>query len=92
MNVDIKFENYRNRAAAYDGSREIGVCVFTRSDNRWIIEHTEVDPLYNGNGIAGKLVDAVVDHARSLGVKILPLCSYARGRMEKPEYADVLIR
>ena len=91
MNLTIQFENYRNRAAAYDGRLEVGECTFTRSDNRWVIEHTEVDPLYNGNGIAGKLVDEVARNARAIGVKILPLCSYAKKRMQKPEYADLIV-
>ena len=91
MELNIRFENYRNRAAAYDGDREVGECTFTRSDNRWVIEHTEVDPLYNGNGIAGKLVEEVAQNARKTGVKILPLCSYAKKRMQRPEYADLAV-
>lgn len=91
MNITIRFENYRNRAVAYDGDREVGECTFTRSDSRWVIEHTEVDPLYNGSGIAGKLVDEVARNARETGVKILPLCSYARKRMQKPEYSDLVV-
>ncbi len=88
--IEIRFEPYRNRSAAYDGPREIGKCCFTRSDAFWVIEHTETDPLYAGQGIAGKLVKAVLDAAREQGMKIRPLCSYADAYMTKhTEYADL---
>ncbi|WP_125705121.1 GNAT family N-acetyltransferase [Lacticaseibacillus daqingensis] len=56
-----------------------------------VIDHTFVDPVLRGQGIAGKLVRAVVDEAREKGLLIEPLCSFARHEFEtKPEYHDVL--
>ena len=47
------------------------------------ITHTEVDPLIGRRGIAGAMVQAALDHARSEGLKVNPLCSYARVYMER---------
>lgn len=56
----------------------------------YVIDHTYVDPILRGQGIAGKLVKAVVDQAREEGKKIEPLCSFARHEFEtKPEYAEM---
>jgi predicted GNAT family acetyltransferase len=89
--IEIKFEPDNNRAAAYDDGNEIGECVFSPSDTIWIISHTSVDDGYGGKGIAADLVDKVVQEARNKGVKIIPLCPFAKKQFEKkPEYQDVL--
>ncbi|MFD1393506.1 GNAT family N-acetyltransferase [Lacticaseibacillus jixianensis] len=57
----------------------------------FVIDHTFVDPVLRGQGVAGQLVRAVVDEARTAGKKIEPLCTFARHEFAKrPEYADVL--
>lgn len=42
-----------------------------------VITHTIVPPAIGGRGIAGHLVQAAFDHARSCGLKVRPECSYA---------------
>jgi predicted GNAT family acetyltransferase len=55
------------------------------------ITHTEVAPALQGRGIAGALVQAALDHARARGLRVRPLCSYARAYMKRhPESADLL--
>ena len=55
-----------------------------------IIDHTEVFKGFEGKGIGKILVMKVVELARSKGVKILPLCPYARSLFQKtPELKDV---
>lgn len=59
--------------------------------DRMIIDHTEVDPPYNGKGVGNEMVKKAVDYARENKVKILPLCSFAKSVFDKtPEYNDVL--
>lgn len=56
-----------------------------------IIDHTEVSDLLRGQGAGKKLVEAAVEYARKSGIKILPLCPFARSVFDKmPEWADVL--
>lgn len=58
---------------------------------KFIIEHTEVNPGYEGKGIGKLLVKAAVDFAREKGLKIIPLCPYANAVFKRtPEYSDVL--
>lgn len=55
------------------------------------ITHTGVPPRLEGRGIAGALVQAVLDHALSQGLKVTPLCSYARAYMQRhPETLSLL--
>lgn len=89
--VDIVFEEERSRAAAYDEGKEIGECDFTPSGSTWTITHTFVTDGYGGRGIAASLVKKVVEEARVRGVKIVPLCWFAKKEFDKkPEYQDVL--
>lgn len=56
----------------------------------YIITHTGVDASLKGQGVGKQLVKRVVDKARADGLKILPLCPYAKSEFEKtPDYADV---
>lgn len=58
---------------------------------RLVIDHTYVSSDLRGQGVAGQLVDNVVQYAREEGKKILPLCPYAKDKIEKNEdYHDVL--
>ena len=53
--------------------------------------HTEVDPSLGGQGIAGKITQAVADSLREKGLKAELSCSYSIKWFSKhPEYADVL--
>lgn len=89
--MQIVFEPEHFRSAAYDGETRVGVAEFDAQDERWVITHTEVDPAYGGQGIARKLIEALIEAARSDGAKIVPVCSYAEKMMRgKEEYTDVL--
>ena len=89
--MQIRYEADHCRSAAYDGEQRIGVAEYAKENGAWVITHTEVDPAYGGQGIARRLIEAVITEARSRGKKIAPLCSYAEKMMSgKPEYRDVL--
>jgi len=55
------------------------------------ITHTEVPARLGGRGIAAALTQAALDHARTTGLKVRPLCSYARTYMQRhPETLALL--
>lgn len=59
--------------------------------DRIIIDHTEVKPVLKGTGAGKQLVKAAVDFARARGIKIIPLCPFAKSVFDKtPEWRDVL--
>ena len=60
-------------------------------DKQFIIEHTEVDPSLNGKGIGKQLVVKAVEFAREKGVRIIPLCPFAKSVFARvKELRDVL--
>lgn len=59
--------------------------------NRLIIDHTGVPDALRGKGAGQALVKRAVEDARAAGVKIIPLCPFAKAQIEKhPEWQDVL--
>ena len=60
-------------------------------DNEIVVTHTVVDPELRGQGIAGKLVEEVIEFAKKENRKIIPICSYVVDYFQKhPEHEDLL--
>lgn len=83
---------YGQFKAVDDHNREIGVLTYMRSGmDKISIDHTEVNPAFEGKGVGHQLVDAAVRYAREQHLKILPLCWFVRLILNrKPEFRDVL--
>ena len=81
--IEVVYEEKKRRSAAYDGEKLVGECDCEENGKVWTAYHTEVDPAYGGQGIAGRLVEAVAQAARERGAKIVPQCSYVRRLFEK---------
>ena len=81
--INIKFLKDEKRAVIYDNEIEIGECKFLENEDTWNIIHTEVNPSYQGQGIARKLVENVMENAEKVNKKIIAKCSYAKKVIEK---------
>jgi uncharacterized protein len=56
-----------------------------------VIDHTEVDESLRGKNVGYELVRHAVEFARSEGLKIIPVCEFAKSVLEKEEeFKDVL--
>jgi len=56
---------------------------YQRSGHRLVIPHVEADPGLRGQGAAGRLMQQVAQYARSEGMRITPLCSYAAAWLQR---------
>ncbi len=81
--IDIKYEKENNRAVVYINNKEVGECVYEVGDNVWNIIHTEVDSTYQGQGIAKKLVECIIENAKKENKKLTASCSYAKIVLER---------
>lgn len=77
---------------AVDNDKEAGRMTYSwAGKDKMIIDHTEVNPEFKGQGIGYKMVNAAVDYARENNVKIIPLCPFAKSVFDKiEEIRDVL--
>jgi predicted GNAT family acetyltransferase len=53
--------------------------------------HTEVPSPHEGQGIAGALVQAVLDYAADNRLKVVPLCGYVRAYMRRHPETQALL-
>ena len=56
-----------------------------------VINHTEVPRRLEGRGIAAALTQSALDHAQAQGLKVNPLCSYARTYMRRHPQTQALL-
>ena len=74
-----------------DGKQEAKMTLVFAGDDKIIIDHTEVNPGNEGKGFGKKMLTKAVENAREKGIKIIPLCSFAKSVFDKvPEFSDVL--
>jgi predicted GNAT family acetyltransferase len=85
-------EHGRNGAFYIDEDGEwIAELTYIRNNGVMTIDHTEIDEKLRGEGIGQDMVKAAVDYARESGLKIKPVCPYAKKVIERtPEFQDVL--
>ncbi len=92
MEIQQINDTRRGYFEAVEDGKEAGKMTYTwAGDSKFIIDHTEVSPEFNGKGVGKKLVMAAVDYARANNLKIIPLCPFAKSVFDKvEEIRDVL--
>lgn len=74
-----------------DGQRLATMTYSRAGDTLVIIDHTDVDAVLRGTGAGAALVAAAVEWARAGGLRLMPLCPFAKSVFDRtPEYQDVL--
>ncbi len=64
---------------------------YRRHDTRYTITHVEADPQLRGTGAAGRLMEQIVEEARTQSWVIVPRCTYAVAWFKRhPDASDVL--
>lgn len=93
-NLHIQLNMQDSKGAFYlkKNDQVIGEMTFSiMGPNRWIINHTEVNTQFEGQGLATKLLDFMVQTVREKDVKIIPLCPFVKNKVsDDKEYSDIL--
>ncbi|MCX8532781.1 GNAT family N-acetyltransferase [Chryseobacterium luquanense] len=84
-------EKHGSFEALIDGNKA-GLMTYTwAGEDRFIIDHTEVEEAYNGKGVGKEMLIKAVEFARENGKKIIPLCPFAKATFQKnDDLKDVL--
>ena len=84
--MEIVHKQFENKGAFIAVKDEVkaGEMTYSRAGEKLIIiDHTEVDSAFGGQGVGKKMVLAAVDYARENDLKILPLCPFAKATFDK---------
>jgi predicted GNAT family acetyltransferase len=67
-----------DRYEIHDDDQLAGFAAYELTDGTIAFTHTEVDPAFEGRGLARQLVTEALDDARKRDLAVLPQCSYVR--------------
>ena len=84
--MEITHKEFENKGAfiAQSEGKNAGEMTYSKAGEKLIIiDHTEVDSAFSGQGVGKKMVLAAVDFARENQIKILPLCPFAKAAFDK---------
>ena len=92
MEIQLIEDGSKGRFAAMDNGTEAGHITYSKAgDTTLILDHTEVNDAYRGQGIGKVMVMHIVELARKEGLRILPLCPFAKSVFDRTEeIRDVL--
>ena len=69
----------------------LAVLEYQLADGKILFTHTHVPNELGGRGIGSQLARAGLEHARAQGLRVVPLCSFIAGYIQKhPEYQALL--
>ena len=92
--MDVKQKNDSKKGMFYieqDGKIIAEMTYVWAGTEKIIINHTEVNEILKGQGAGKQMLSKAVEFAREKGLKIIPLCPFAKSVFDKtPEYGDVL--
>ena len=91
---EVKLKIDSNKGFFYidvDGKHEAMMTFVFAGEDKIIIDHTEVNAGNEGKSFGKKMVVKAVEYAREKGIKIIPLCPFAKSVFDKvAEFRDVL--
>jgi predicted GNAT family acetyltransferase len=90
--MEFRHDTSRHRYVLEDeNATMVASTNYTVRQERIVFNHTEIADGYEGQGLGTKLVKAALDDVRTTGRKIVPICAYVRGWIERhPEYDDLV--
>jgi uncharacterized protein len=75
-----------------EGDTVVGQIRYRREPGAVALVHTELEPAYEGQGLAGALVEGALQDLRERGLRVIPLCPFVRAWLDRhPEYADLIV-
>ncbi len=92
INIKREDNGHDGRFVLYKDNHYVGEMHYDwLDDHTMIIDHTGVEPQYEGHQYGKDLVQSGVEFAQKNNLKIIPLCPFAKALIERnPSWQDVL--
>jgi predicted GNAT family acetyltransferase len=92
MTDSLNIRNNRD-ASRYELEVDGAICIATyeRRDGVIIFTHTEVPEVLEGRGLASRLIRGALADVRSQGLKVVALCAFVAGYIERHPEEQVLL-
>jgi predicted GNAT family acetyltransferase len=91
MDATVRNDPEANRYEIREGDQLLGIVAYQHRGSTLVMTHTEVDQDAGRSGLGSSLVRGALDDVRSQGIKVVPLCPFVRGWIDRhPDYADLV--
>lgn len=92
INVELEENDNKGRAFVKEAGEVLAEMTFSKvGSTQLIIDHTAVSEKLKGQGVGRKMLDKIVEMVRERGLKVIPLCPFAKSVFDKDEsIRDVL--
>ncbi len=86
MEILLQENTSKGFAKAQEKDKQVGTMTYSIAGEALIIiDHTDVDPQFNGKGVGKQMLMKIVEMAREKNIKIIPLCPFANSLFKKVE-------
>ncbi|MDA3508576.1 N-acetyltransferase [Acinetobacter junii] len=86
MNIKQSDDTKHGTFEIFDADAKAGEMAYTwAGDSMLIIDHTDVEDQFRGQGIGRQLLDALVAFAREREIKVIPLCPFSKSVFDKDQ-------
>ena len=93
MTIQLKEDGSKGYAMASENEIQGGMMTYSiASPTLIIIDHTEVEPAFEGKGVGKKMLFKIVDMARERDIKVIPLCPFAASMFKKLDAIKDVLR
>jgi uncharacterized protein len=88
---DVRDARDRSRFEITVDGRLAGFAAYQRTADAVAFTHTEIEPDFEGQGLASTLVRAALDDVRREGLAVRPYCPFVRSWLARhPDYVDLV--
>ncbi len=90
--MNWKYEDGRIYGTNEKGELMCETTFISKENGEYVIDHTYVNPVLRGQGIAGEMMVVVAEYMRKKGLKVSAACPYADVWLErhKESYEDTI--
>lgn len=84
--LQFKYVDESRRYAAYQDGREVGrILLSLNGEKTMVFRHVQVEEQFRGQGIAGQMLAFAMEDVKQKGLKVVPVCPYARKAFDNNE-------
>jgi predicted GNAT family acetyltransferase len=90
--MDWKYEKERIYSVDEKGELMAETTYVLKENGEVNIDHTYVNPVLRGQGVAGRMMELVAQYFREKGLKVTATCSYANMwlKRHRESYSDII--
>jgi uncharacterized protein len=81
--VEVRDEPGEGRYEVWAGGELAGFAVYRAGETAYSFVHTEIDPRFEGRGLASRLIRYALDDMAARGLSVLPHCPFVKAYIQK---------